>query len=223
MTTKKVNTKRPIDASPTRAIEQSQGKQIKPFTTAVGNAKIPDGIPDVAFAAIASSKKQKEVGEFINYLLTSLKRNSEWLNSTVGKQNNFKCGLMVGAGPNRFQLQEIIYPSNDKQIKLEVETKDSEDHDKLAIAAMFKMSHTVLTNVLDFLKNRLHENKTLKEDLMKGKAMGVSFAVLRPFSERHYRVMERIALNTASPSGLKKKREGSVSRSPVRKAKKILL
>lgn len=222
MATRRVSAKRPIEV-PTKAIEQSQAnKKEKPLATTATISKLPDGVPDVAFAAITSSKKQKEVGEFINYLLTALQRNGEWLNATVGKQNNFKCALMVGAGPNRFQLQEIIYPSNDKQIKLEVETRDSEDHDKLAIAAMFKMTHSTLNNVLDFLKNRLHENKTLKEDLMRGKGMGFTFAVLRPFSERHYRVMERIALNTSAPPALKKKRE-ETGHSPVRKPKKIIL
>lgn len=170
--------------------------------------KSMDALPDVAIAAIASYKKQKEVSEFINFLLGALDRNSDWLNGVFNKQNNFRCAFMSGAGPNRFQLQEIIYPSKEEDIKLEVELKDSEDHDKIAIAALLKLSNQDMNNLLKYIKTRLFDIPSLKEDLLKGRAMGVSFAVLRPFSEKQYRVMERIVVGNSvkCPSPIKKRR-----------------
>ncbi|XP_075977239.1 uncharacterized protein LOC142977307 [Anticarsia gemmatalis] len=183
--------------------------------------------PEVALAAIASYKKQKEVGDFITFLLGALERNSNWLNSIVGRQNNFRCALMVGAGPNRFQLQEIIYPSGDSDIKLEVEMKDSEDHDKIAIAALVRLNNLDLENLLKYLKTRLCDNSTLRDDLLKGKALGVSFAVLRPISEKQYRVMERIVIGSSmkciAPIPVKKRRrdEKLLTGPPLKKTRKV--
>lgn len=184
-----------------------------------------DGLPDLALAAIVSYKKQKEVSDFINFLLGALERNSDWLNTVVGKQNNFRCAFMAGAGPNRFQLQEIIYPSEDEDIKLEVELRDSEDHDKIAIAALLKLSSSDMDNLLRYIKTRLFENPMLKEDLLKGKAMGLSFAVLRPFSEKQYRVMERIVIGNMMkcPSPIKKRRrdEKLFIGPPIKKTRRV--
>lgn len=189
--------------------------------------KSVDGLPDLALAAIVSYKKQKEVSDFINFLLGALERNSEWLNNVVGKQNSFRCAFMSGAGPNRFQLQEIIYPTKDEDvIKLEVELKDSEDHDKIAIAALLKLSNLDMDHLLRYIKTRLFENAMLKEDLLKGKAMGISFAVLRPFSEKQYRVMERIVIGgtVKCPSPIKKRRrdEKLFIGPPIKKTRRVV-
>lgn len=154
-------------------------------------------LPEVALAAVVSYRKQKEVGDFINFMLTTLERNSNWLNSVVDRQNNFRCALLVGSGPNRFQLQDIIYPCGDTDIKLEVEMRDSEDHDKIAIAALLKLSNLDIDNLLKYIKTRMTENSMLREDLLKGKAMGITFAVLRPLSEKQYRIMERIVIGSS--------------------------
>ncbi|KAH9637464.1 hypothetical protein HF086_012077 [Spodoptera exigua] len=183
-------------------------------------------LPEVALAAIASYKKQKEVGDFINFLLAALDRNSNWLNTIVGRQNNFKCVLMVGAGPNRFQLQEVIYPPGGSDIKLEVELKDSEDHDKIAIAALVKLTNIELEHLLKYLKTRLCENTMLREDLLKGKALGVSFAVLRPFCDKQYRVMERIVIGSSmkclTPIIKKRRRDEKILvEPPFKKTRKV--
>ncbi|XP_045499819.1 uncharacterized protein LOC123697370 [Colias croceus] len=183
-----------------------------------------DALPEVALAAIATYKKQKEVGDFMTFLLAALERNSEWLNAVVGKQPNFKCALMVGAGPNRFQLQEVIYPASEACVKLEVELRDSEDYDKLAIAAILKLSNVEIDNLLLYMKTRLHENIVLRDDLLRGKAMGVTFAVLRPFSDKQYRVMERIiignSLKCLTPTKKRRRDEKSIIRSPLKRIKR---
>ncbi|XP_038212839.1 uncharacterized protein LOC119833040 [Zerene cesonia] len=183
-----------------------------------------DALPEVALAAIATYKKQKEVGDFMTFLLAALERNSEWLNALVGKQANFKCALMVGAGPNRFQLQEVIYPTSEACVKLEVELRDSEDYDKLAIAAILKLSNVEIDNLLRYMKTRLHENIVLRDDLIRGKAMGVTFAVLRPFSDKQYRVMERIiignSLKCLAPTKKRRRDEKSIIRSPLKRIKR---
>lgn len=185
----------------------------------------PPEIPEVALAAIASYKKQKEVSDFINFLLAALERNSNWLNSIVGRQTNFRCALMVGAGPNRFQLQEIIYPTGENDIKLEVELKDSEDYDKIAIAALIQLHNLDLENLLKYMKTRLGDNNMLREDLLRGKALGVSFAVLRPFSEKQYRVMERIVIGSSLkcvvPVKKRRKDDKLLSGPPLKKTRKI--
>lgn len=182
-------------------------------------------LPEVALAAIASYKKQKEVSDFINFLLAALERNSNWLNTIVGRQNNFRCALMVGAGPNRFQLQEMIYPSGDNDIKLEVELKDSEDHDKIAIAALVKLTNIDLEHLLKYIKTRLCDNTMLREDLLKGKALGVSFAVLRPFSDKQYRVMERIVIGSSMkcvvPVKKRRRDEKLLTGPPFKKTRKV--
>lgn len=185
-------------------------------------------LPEVALAAIASYKKQKEIADFINFLLGALDRNSNWLNTIVGRQSNFRCALMVGAGPNRFQLQETIYPSGGSDIKLEVELKDSEDHDKIAIAALVKLTNIELEHLLKYIKTRLCDNTLLREDLLKGKALGVSFAVLRPFSDKQYRVMERIVIGTSMkcivpPIIKKRRREEKLLHGPAfKKTRKVI-
>lgn len=183
-----------------------------------------DGLPEVAVAAIASYKKQKEVSDFMSFFLEALERNSDWLNGVVVKQSNFRCALMVGAGPNRFQLQEIIYPA-EKEIKLQVEQRDSEDYDKIAIAALFKLPNAEIDHLLKYIKTRLYDNLFLKEDLLKGKAMGISYAVLRPFSEKQYRVMERIVMGSSMkcvvPVKKRRRDEKSLARSPIKRAKRV--
>lgn len=154
-------------------------------------------LPEIALAAVASYKRQKEVSDFIDFLLAALERNADWLNTMVDKQNNFKCALMVGSGPNRFTLQEIIYPCGDNEIKLEVEMKDSEDYDKIAIAALLRLTNYEMDQLLKYVKTRMNDNMSLREDMVRGKALGISFAVLRPFSEKQYRVMERIVIGSS--------------------------
>ncbi|KAJ0176226.1 hypothetical protein K1T71_008400 [Dendrolimus kikuchii] len=154
-------------------------------------------MPEVALAAIVSYKSEKDVGDFINFLLGAFERNCDWLNNIAGRQTSFRCALMVGAGPNRFQVEEIIYPSNDNGIKLEVEIKDSEDYDKVAIAALVRLTNLDMEHLMKYVKTRLFENPRLKEDLLKGKGLGISFAVLRPFTDKQYRVMERIVVGSS--------------------------
>ncbi|XP_045451933.1 uncharacterized protein LOC123660959 [Melitaea cinxia] len=193
------------------------------LSTSVPKSK--DVLPEVALAAIASYKKQKEVSDFMSFFLGALERNSDWLNGVVGKQTNFRCALMVGAGPNRFQLQEIIYPTSENDIQLEVEHRDSEDYDKIAIAALLKLTNFEIDQLLKYIKNRLHDNRILKEDLLKGKSLGISFAVLRPFSEKQYRVVERITIGSSMKCVIpvKKRRldEKSIARSPLKKTKRF--
>lgn len=180
-------------------------------------------LPEVALAAVSSYRKQKEVGDFINFMLTSLERNSNWLNTVVDKQNNFRCAILAGAGPNRFQLQEIIYPSGDDDIKLEVEMKDSEDYDKIAIAALLKLTNLEIDNLLKYIKTRMTENTMLREDLLKGKALGISFAVLRPLSEKQYRVMDRIVIGSSMKCVVpvkKRRRDERFTGPPIKKNRK---
>ncbi|XP_012547571.1 uncharacterized protein LOC105841974 [Bombyx mori] len=181
--------------------------------------------PQIALAAITSYKKQIEISEFINFLLEALERNAVWLNTLVGNQNNFKCALMVGAGPNRFQIQEIIYPARNNNVKLEVELKDSEDHDKIAVAAVLQLSNADITNLLKYIKTRLFENSMLKDDLLKGKSMGVGFALLRPFNDKQYRVMERIVISSPTKclTTVKKRKDEKIFNAPpIKRTKKIL-
>ncbi|XP_050344334.1 uncharacterized protein LOC126769519 [Nymphalis io] len=184
-----------------------------------------DVFPEVALAAIASYKNQKEVSDFMSFFLGALDRNSDWLNGVVGKQTNFRCALMVGAGPNRFYLQEIIYPTSEDDIKLEVEHKDSEDYDKIAIAALLKLSNSEIDQLLKYVKTRLYDNRLLKEDLLKGRSLGISFAVLRPFSEKQYRVIERLVIGSSMkcvlPLKKRKLDEKSITRSPLKKTKHV--
>lgn len=188
--------------------------------------RVIEALPEVALAAIVTYKKQKELGDFMSFLLAALERNSDWLNVVVGKQANFKCALMVGAGPNRFLLQEIIYPTSNSDIKLEVELRESEDYDKLAIAAILKLTNFEIDNLLTNIRHRLHENKVLKDDLIKGKAMGVNFAVLRPFSDKQYRIMERIVIGSSLkcviPTKKRRRDEKSTVRSPLKRIKREL-
>lgn len=183
-----------------------------------------ESLPDIAIAAIVSSKRQKDVSEFISFLLKSLERNSHWLNSIVGRQSNFRCALLVGSGPNRFQIQEIIYPSEGKNIKLEVELKESEDHDKIAIAALLKLTNLEMNHLIEYTKTRLYDNSQLREDLLDGKALGIDFAFLRPISDKQYRIMERIVIGASLKCvlPLKKRRdERSPARTLVKKAKRV--
>lgn len=179
---------------------------------------------EVALAAIASYKKQKEVNDFINYLLESLEGNSSWLNTVMGKQTNFKFVLMAGAGPNRFQIREIIYPAGDDDITLEVEFQDSDDYDKIAVAAIIKLCSSDIDRLMKYIKTHLFDNSTLKEDLLKGKALGISFAILRPFAEKQYRVMERIVIGSSMKNMIPAKKikdDRLYNEPPVKKAKKI--
>lgn len=187
--------------------------------------KNADAQPEVALAAIASYRKQKEVSDFINFMLEALERNSNWLNNVVGKQNNFKCALMIGAGPNRFQIQEIIYPSNNEDIKLEVELNDSEDHDKIALTALLRLGNIEMENLLKYIKTRMYDNPMLKEDLLKGKAMGISFAVLRPITDKQYRIMERIVIGSTikcpvDPFKKRRREDRSLAETIMRKPKR---
>lgn len=75
---------------------------------------------------------------------------------------------------------------------------ESEDHDKIAIAALCKMTNANLQHTIDFLRNRLHEIRQLKEDMLRGKDMGVQFAVLKPITDKQYRIMERIVISNTS-------------------------
>ena len=203
----------------------------KPFTksaheSSTSSSKGKDA-PEVALAAIVSYKKQKEVSDFMSFFLAALDRNSDWLNGVLGKQTNFRCGLMAGAGPNRFQLQEIVYPNDGKHIKLEVEHRDSEDHDKMAIAALLNLTNSEVEHVLKYIKTGFYEDSILAEDLMKAKEMGVHFAILKPFADKQYRVMERLVIinnnNMKGDASLKKRRrEKSIVRSPLKRARRVV-
>lgn len=187
-----------------------------------------DSLPDIALAAIAPYKKQREVTDFMNFLLDALERNSAWVNTLIGKQANFKCAFMSGAGPNRFSLQEIIYPvKDDVDIQLEVEQKDAEDYDKVAVAALLKLSNLDIDFLLKYIRTRLHDNLVLKEDLLKGKSLGFSFAVLRPINDKQYRVMERISIGNTVKAQLpisKRRREDKLFIGPpIKKTKRIVL
>ncbi|XP_059062815.1 uncharacterized protein LOC131855556 [Achroia grisella] len=188
--------------------------------------KNPQRLSDVALAAISSFKKQKEVSDFMNFLLGALERNSDWLNTVIAKQNNFKCAFMTGAGPNRFQLQQIIYPSKEDDIKLEVEVKDSEDYDKIAVAALLKLSNMDMDYLLNYIKTKLFDNPLLTKDLLKGKSLGISFAVLRPLSEKQYRVMERIVIGSsmqcAVPIKKRRREEKLFIGPPIKKTKRVV-
>lgn len=182
---------------------------------------------EAAVAAIISYKKQKEVNDFINFLLEALDRNANWLNTVVGRQKNFRCALLVGAGPNRFQLQEIIYPTYEEEITLEVEMKESEDYDKVAIAALVQMSNLDEENLLKFMKTRIiNENSMLREDIIQGKALGINFAILKPFAEKQYRVAERIAigpsLKSIVPIKKRRKDEKMLVGPPLKKTRKVV-
>lgn len=184
-----------------------------------------DAQPEVALAAIASYRKQKEVSDFINFMLEALERNSNWLNSIVGKQSSFKCALMFGAGPNRFQIQEVIYPSNNEDIKLEVELNDSEDHDKIALTALLKLGNNEMDNLLKYIKTRMYDNPMLKDDLLKGKALGINFAVLRPITDKQYRVMDRIVIGSTlkcpeEPCKKRRREDRSLAETILRKPKR---
>ncbi|XP_045773838.1 uncharacterized protein LOC123873162 [Maniola jurtina] len=190
----------------------------EPSTSA---AKGKDALPEVALAAILSYKKQKEIGDFMSFFLGALDRNSDWLNGVVGKQTNFRCALLVGAGPNRFQLQEIIYPNDKNDIHLEVEHRDCEDFDKVAIAAILNLANYEIEHLMRYIKTRLYENP-MREDLLKGKELGINYAVLRPFYENQYRLVERIDIGSSMRCVEQKKRRRdvkSVSRYPFKKIK----
>lgn len=190
------------------------------------SAKGKDASPEVALAAILSYKKQKEVSDFMSFFLSVLERNSDWLNGVVSKQTNFRCALLVGSGPNRFRLQEIIYPSEGKDIRLEVEHRDCEDFDKVAIAAILNLTNYEIDHLLRYIKTRLYENP-LREDFIKGKEMGINFAVLRPFTENQYRLVERIVIGSSmkcvlSPTVKKRKRDDkSLIKTAFKKAKQV--
>ncbi|XP_052742236.1 uncharacterized protein LOC128198861 [Bicyclus anynana] len=190
------------------------------------NANGKDALPEVALAAILSYKKQKEIGDFMSFFLDALERNSDWLNGVLSKQTNFRCALMVGAGPNRFQLQEVIYPNGEKDLNLEVEHRDSEDLDKVAIAGILNLPNYEIDNLLRYIKTRLNENP-MRDDFIKGKELGINFAVLRPFSDNQYRIMERIVISSSmkcfEPQIQKKRKrdEKNLARSPLKRAKRV--
>lgn len=185
-------------------------------------------LPEVALAAITSYKSEKDVSDFINFLLSAFERNGDWLNNIVSKQISFRCAVMVGAGPNRFQIQEIIYPNNDNGLKLEVDIKDSEDFDKVAIVALVRMTNLDLERLMKYIKTRLFKNPDLKEDLLKGKALGINFALLRPFADKQYRVMERIEVDSivkcmAPLKNRRKHDDKLISVPPLKRFKRNLL
>ncbi|XP_061718169.1 uncharacterized protein LOC133525798 isoform X1 [Cydia pomonella] len=161
------------------------------------SVNLGDNLPEIALAAIVPSRRQKEISEFINFLLHALERNSTWLNNVLSGQPYFRCAFMLGAGPNRFQIKDIIYPSENQNVKLQIELKDSEDLDKIAIAALFKLNNSEIQKVLEYMKTKLYDNIFLKDDMLKGKSMGIQYALLRPFTDKQYRVAERIVVGTS--------------------------
>ncbi|XP_063365168.1 uncharacterized protein LOC134653705 [Cydia amplana] len=155
-------------------------------------------LPEIALAAIVPSRRQKEIHGFINFLLQVLERNSTWLNNVLSAQPHFRCAFMLGAGPNRFQIKDIIYPSENQNVKLQIELKDSEDLDKIAIAAIFKLNNSEIQKILEYIKTKLYDNIFLKDDLLEGKSMGIQYALLRPFTDKQYRVAEHIVVGTTT-------------------------
>lgn len=186
----------------------------------------PLELNEVALAAVVNYKTRREVADFIYFLLPALERNSDWLNSVVEKQNDFRCALLVGAGPNRYKLQQVIYPNDTDQVELEVDMADDEDYDKIAIGALLKLTHTDFENLMKFIKTRMMDNEPLCEDLLKGKTMGISYVVLRPMFNKQYRVVERIVIGSSlrcNPTIRKRHRDDKLwAGPPVKKTKNIL-
>ncbi|XP_045536896.1 uncharacterized protein LOC123721645 [Papilio machaon] len=183
----------------------------------------PEYLPDTALAAIVSYKKQKDVNDFVSFVLDALERNAHWLNNLVDKQNSFRCAFMIGSGPNRFQIKQIIYPQQDAELKLEVDCRDSDDYDKVAIAALLKLTSADIDRVLKYTKTRFFENTLMREELYKGKLIGISYAVLRPIYDDQFRLSERIVIGNTLRYGSPMKRrlvDKSVTRN-VKKAKKV--
>ncbi|XP_063384945.1 uncharacterized protein LOC134671093 [Cydia fagiglandana] len=184
------------------------------------SVNLVDNLPEIALAAIVPSRCQKEICEFINFLLHALERNSNWLNNILSRQPYFRCAFMLGSGPNRFQIKDIIYPSENKNVKLQIELKDSEDLDKIAIAALLKLNNSEIQKILEYIKTKLYDNIYLKDDMLKGKSMGIQYALLRPFTDKQYRIAERIVVGTSMKCMLPARfRDDSPSKSPP--AKKI--
>ncbi|CAG4997080.1 unnamed protein product [Parnassius apollo] len=184
----------------------------------------PESLPDIALAAIVSYKKQKDINDFISFILEALERNADWLNDLVGKQNSFRCALMTGSGPNRFQIQQIIYPSSENEVKFQIECKDSEDYDKVAIAALIKLNNANMERMMKYTKSRFFENSLIKEELIKGKMLGINYAVLRSLSDKQYRLFERIVIGSSSKciSPVKRRLEDkSMTRNPLKRVKKL--
>ncbi|XP_068631141.1 uncharacterized protein [Battus philenor] len=183
----------------------------------------PENLPDVALAAIMPYRRQKDVTDFANYVLDALERNTHWLNTLIEKQNCFRCALMTGSGPNRFQIRQIIYPQPETESRLEIECRDSEDYDKVAIAALLKLSSADVDRIIKYTKTRFFENSLMKEELSKGKLLGFSYALLRPLYENHYRITERFLTSNSAPCSSTPKRrliDRPITRSP-KKAKQV--
>lgn len=183
-------------------------------------------LPDTALAAIMPFKKQKDVNDFVSFVLEALERNAHWINSLVGKQNGFKCAIMTGAGPNRFQIHQMIYPSQEA-FRFEIECRDSEDYDKVAIAALVKLTNVDVDRILKYIKTRFFEQTVMREELVKGKLLGMNYAILRPLygNDKQYRIMERIVIGSSTKcvSPIKRRlMDNSITRNPLKKAKKVV-
>lgn len=175
---------------------------------------------EVALAAITTcTQEQERIFEFVIYILHALERNHSFVNNYISRQPNFKCVLMVGDGPNRFRVKDVIYPvDHEDDFTLDIELCGSEDHDKIAFAALLKLSHDQISQILDYAKNKLTENSTLGQDLVKGKLLGASFAVLRATSAKHYRLGERISIGEmakALPTASKYSKRMERVKSPI--------
>ncbi|CAH2041594.1 unnamed protein product, partial [Iphiclides podalirius] len=184
----------------------------------------PENLPDTALAAIMPFKKHKDVSDFISFVLEALERNAHWINSLVGKRDGFKCALMTGSGPNRFQIHQVIYPSEGETVSFEIECRDSEDYDKVAIAAILKLTNVEIDRMLKYIKTRLFERTVIREELSKGKLLGISYAVLRPLYDKQYRMMERIVIGSSVKCASPVKRrlvDKSIARNPLKRAKKV--
>lgn len=177
-------------------------------SSVVNPSSSAESLLEVAVAAISPSNDQEKVNEFINFIITSLKRNADWLNSFVHKHSTFKCRMLVGAGADCFQLKNEIYPvSEGNPPKFEIELKDSVEYDQIGVAGIAEITKLEFDSLLDYIRSGLGESSVLKEDILRGQAMGISFVVLKPFLDKQLRVIEKIVDDCSITVVTKRKRK----------------
>ncbi|GBP36362.1 hypothetical protein EVAR_22494_1 [Eumeta japonica] len=161
-------------------------------------------LPETALAAIVPSKGVKLINEFFNFFVDVLEKHATWINDAILDQPGFRCVLLAGSGPNRFQIREVIYPSKSDKLNIEVEVKNSDDYDKLAVAALVKLPKSSL----EVIKNSL-PNYRIRDDLITGESMGVTYAVMEPATRGQFRIVDKLSIigagNARNVTGKKKR------------------
>lgn len=195
----------------------SKKRLLRKQSVGASSSTSQDSVHEVAIAAISSSKKQNEVSKFINVLTSALERNSAWVNNFARKNPSFKCVFLIGSGTNCFKIHSVIYPS-DQPLQLEVELQDSEDYDKIGLAVLLKIDNSELNSMLEYARSRLGEHLLLREDLLAGKAIGISFLVLKSFADGEFKVIDKLLLD---PAPVVKKRKNKNSEQILTSFKKI--